>query len=59
MDVAAEETAAGPVYVCWGSECPQRQAVWVWSLGNGLHARLELGCRAPMLATEGATKGGH
>jgi hypothetical protein len=29
-------------WMCWRSEFPQRQAAWVWPLGNGLHVRLEL-----------------
>jgi len=59
LEVVAGEVAVGREWVCLRKECLQRQAAWVWPLGTGPHARLELGCGAPMLATEGATKGGH
>jgi hypothetical protein len=54
LEVAAGEVAVGQVRVQ-----PQRRAAWVWPQGTGLDARLELGGAAPMLATEGATTGGH
>jgi hypothetical protein len=53
------EVAAGEVAVGWVWVQPRRRAAWVWPRGTGLEARLELGGTAPMLATEGATKGGH
>ncbi len=53
------EVAAGEVAVGWVWVRPQRRAAWVWPQGTGSDARLELGGAAPMLATEGATKGGH
>jgi hypothetical protein len=54
LEVAAREAAVG-----WVWERPQRRAMWVWPQGTGLDTRLELGGAAPMLATEGVTKGGH
>jgi hypothetical protein len=52
------EVAAGEVAVGWVRVRPQRRAAWVGPRGSGLDARLELGGKAPMLATEGATEGG-
>jgi hypothetical protein len=45
------EVAAGQVAL--GREYLQIQAVWVWPVESGSHARRELGCVALMLVTVG------
>jgi hypothetical protein len=52
--VAAGEVAGGGVRVL-----TRRRDAWGWPRGTGLDARREVGGAALMLATEGATKGGH